>query len=417
MNYKKLFLILFLTALLISCGSNSHPVAPIPTQTSTPVPLPTSTPQPLTDCVAMNAIPTPEADEDSLFPPVSDEDRVFGPDDAAVTFTVYCDLQSDGCATLLESLTILHAELENDVRVVYRDYPQLENPGHERSGVAAQAIHAARLQGGDWDLQSLLLADQAAWGLLTEPEFVQWVADQASMLGMDGAQLKADLQSDTLASLPEEAYQNALEIGIPATPFLLFNGQIYYTLMDLASLRQVTQLTILGERQYTSCPPTVIDFEKEYLAYLETEHGEVVIQFYPKKAPVAVNNFVFLAQEGWFDGLTFHRVVPGFIAQTGDPSGTGQGTPGYFFANEIDETLKFDNPGVVGMANLGADTNGSQFFITYAATPALNGNYTIFGQVISGMDVLEQLAERDQQFAGEVLSPGDILLKVRIEER
>ena len=414
----KLIILFIFVLFLTSCSSTPEitPV-PVPTQTFTPVPLPTITPQPLTDCVAMEAIPTPQADETSLFPPVNDDDRVLGNDDAAVTFTVYCDLQSDGCTTLLNSLETLHAEAPQDVRVVYRDFPQLQNPGHENSGLAAQAVHAARLQGGDWALQSLLLANQAAWGSLTESAFERWVADQASTLGMDGAQLIVDMQSDALASIAEEAFQNGLEIGIPATPFLLFNGQIYYTLMDLASLRQVTQLTILGARQYASCPPTVIDFSKEYLAYLETEFGEVVIQFYPKQAPVTVNNFVFLAQEGWFDGITFHRVIPGFVAQTGDPSGTGQGTPGYFFANEIDETLKFDKPGVVGMANLGENTNGSQFFITYDAAPSLNDQYTIFGQVVSGMEVLEKLTPRDQQFAGEALPSGDLLLGVRIEER
>lgn len=413
---KIFFLVPFFVFLLGACGSNT-PETSMSTQTGTPISLPTATPQPLMDCVAMNAIPTPAANEDSLFPPVSADDRVLGKDDAPVTFTVYCDLQSDGCATLLGTLTTLHDEFKDDVRVVYRDYPQMKNPGHELSALAAQAVHAARLQGGDWDLQAVLLANQAAWGGLTESEFERWVADQASTLGMDGAQLTADMRDDALAEQVSAAFDFGIKTGIPVTPFLLFNGQIYYTLMDAASLRQIAQLTILGARQYTSCPPTVIDVNKEYLAYLETEHGEVVIQFYPQQAPVAVNNFVFLARDGWFDGITFHRVIPDFMAQTGDPSGTGQGTPGYFFADEIDENLTFDKPGVVAMSNLGADTNGSQFFITYAAAPSLNGKYTIFGQVISGMDVLAQLTPRDQQFAGEVLPPGDLLLSVRIEER
>ena len=414
---EKALLFFWMAFFLVACrGGNPIGTPTLPaTPTGTPVPLPTSTSQPLTDCVAMNAIPTSEADEDSLFPPVSDADRVLGVENAAVTFTVYCDLQSDGCATLLESLDTLHDEFENDVRVVYRDYPQLENPGHELSGLAAQAVHAARLQGGDWDLQALLFATQTEWGALTESAFVAWVADQAATLGMDGEQLQADLQSDALASLPVEAYQTALEIGIPGTPFLLFNHQIYYTAMDLASLRRATKLTVLGARQFATCPPSVVDFEKRYLAYLETEYGEVIIQLYPQEAPVAVNNFVFLAREGWFDGVTFHRVVPGLLAQTGDPSGTGLGSPGYFFADEIGDTLLFDKPGVVAMANVGADTNGSQFFITYAAAPALNGRYTIFGQVIAGMDVLAQLSPREEAF-GEILPPGDLLLSVRIEE-
>jgi cyclophilin family peptidyl-prolyl cis-trans isomerase len=129
-----------------------------------------------------------------------------------------------------------------------------------------------------------------------------------------------------------------------------------------------------------------------------------------------VNSFVFLARQGWFDGITFHRVLPGFVAQTGDPSGTSQGNPGYMFNNEIDPTLKFDQAGIVGMANSGPDTNGSQFFITYAPAPNLNGGYTIFGKVLSGMDVLEQLTPRDPQ-PGLSLPPGNKLIKVTIEEK
>jgi len=197
---------------------------------------------------------------------------------------------------------------------------------------------------------------------------------------------------------------------------LLINGQIYSGPLDFDSLERITQLIVLGEKQFTSCPPTVIDSSKEYLATLRTEKGDIVIQFYPQQAPVTVNNFIFLAEEGWFDGITFHRVLQGFTAQTGDPSGTGQGNPGYFFEDEIDASLSFDRPGVVAMANVGPNTNGSQFFITYAAAPDLNGEYTIFGQVISGMDVLIELAPRDPQF-GIPLPAGDLLLSVTIEER
>lgn len=415
MKFKHTLHLLFLLFLLASCGTNA-PAAPTPTETSTPIPLPTATPQPLTECFTMESAAVPVAESDSLFPPVSENDRVLGDDDAVVTFTVYCDLQSGGCATLLAAFQIWQDEFPGKIRIVYRDFPQIHNPGHELSALAAQAVHAAGLQGGDWDLQNLLFAEQAAWGALTESAFERWVADQASTLGMDGAQLKADMRSDALAEQVSASFDEGVEIGIPVTPFLLINNQIYSGVMELASLRQILQLTLLSERQFTSCPAQVIDLDKEYLAFLETEQGEVVIQFYPQQAPVAVNNFIFLAREGWFDGITFHRVLDGFVAQTGDPSGTGQGSPGYFFADEIDEALTFDKPGVVAMANLGPDTNGSQFFITYDVAPTLDGKHTIFGQVIRGMDVLEKLTERNEAF-GEFLPPGDLLLKVTIEER
>jgi cyclophilin family peptidyl-prolyl cis-trans isomerase len=128
-----------------------------------------------------------------------------------------------------------------------------------------------------------------------------------------------------------------------------------------------------------------------------------------------VNNFVFLARNGWYDGVTFHRVIQDFVAQAGDPSGTGYGSPGYAFSNEISD-LKFDKAGLVAMANAGPDSNGSQFFITFAPVPRLDGSYTIFGQVISGMEVVKKLSTRDPS-GGLDLPPGDVITSVEIEEK
>lgn len=160
-------------------------------------------------------------------------------------------------------------------------------------------------------------------------------------------------------------------------------------------------------KQYDAAPAMTIDTGKQYLATVKMEKGgEFVIQLYPDKAPVTVNNFVFLAREGYFDGVTFHRVLGGFMAQTGDPTGTGGGGPGYQFDNE-DSDLVFDREGVVAMANAGRNTNGSQFFITFAPAQHLNGDYTIFGQVISGMDVVKEITlrdpERNPDFTGDVV--------------
>lgn len=149
--------------------------------------------------------------------------------------------------------------------------------------------------------------------------------------------------------------------------------------------------------QYDAPPAMTIDLEKKYFATIEMENGgSIVIELYPDKAPLTVNNFVFLAREGFFNGVTFHRVLDGFMAQTGDPTGTGAGGPGYQFANE-DNDLTFDKEGVVAMANAGRDTNGSQFFITFGPAEWLNGGYTIFGQVIEGMDVVNNITLRDPQ--------------------
>ena len=162
-----------------------------------------------------------------------------------------------------------------------------------------------------------------------------------------------------------------------------------------------------GTKQFESAPPMVIDIRKEYFATVKMENGgEFVIQLYPEQAPVTVNSFVFLANQGYFDGVSFHRVLDGFMAQTGDPTGTGRGGPGYIFENE-DSDLLFDKEGVVAMANAGRDTNGSQFFITFAPAEFLNGGYTIFGQVIDGMDVVHGITRRDPMenpsFTGDVI--------------
>jgi cyclophilin family peptidyl-prolyl cis-trans isomerase len=129
---------------------------------------------------------------------------------------------------------------------------------------------------------------------------------------------------------------------------------------------------------------------------------------------MTVNSFVFLARQGFYDGTAFHRVLEGFMAQGGDPTGSGTGGPGYQFANE-DNNLRFDRTGVVAMANAGRDTNGSQFFITFGAQPRLNGGYTIFGQVVKGMDVVDGLTRRDPE--QNPAFPGDVIQSVAIKER
>ena len=168
-------------------------------------------------------------------------------------------------------------------------------------------------------------------------------------------------------------------------------------------------------KQYDAPPPMTIDVTKQYFATVKMENGgEFVIQLFPDKAPVTVNNFVFLAREGFYDGTTFHRVLADFMAQGGDPTGTGGGGPGYEFANE-DSDLTFNKAGVVAMANAGRDTNGSQFFITFSPQEYLNGNYTIFGQVIEGMDVVMNIRLRDPQQNPNF--EGDKIKSITIDEK
>ena len=150
-------------------------------------------------------------------------------------------------------------------------------------------------------------------------------------------------------------------------------------------------------------------------AIIETSKGTIVIELYKDKAPKTVENFVKLAKKGFYNGVIFHRVILGFMIQTGDPTGTGRGGPGYTFEDEFSPDLKHNTPGIVSMANAGPNTNGSQFFITLAPTPWLDGKHTVFGKVIEGQDVIAQIAavERD---AGDKPRVDVVMKQVTIQE-
>ncbi len=148
-------------------------------------------------------------------------------------------------------------------------------------------------------------------------------------------------------------------------------------------------------KRYTSPPKMVIDPAKAYTAKIRTDKGVISVQLHADKAPRTVNNFVFLAREGFYDGVTFHRVIKDFMAQGGDPTGTGSGGPGYSFQDEFHPSLKHDGPGILSMANAGPGTNGSQFFLTHVATSWLDGKHSVFGRVTAGMDVLLSIPPRD----------------------
>ncbi len=148
-------------------------------------------------------------------------------------------------------------------------------------------------------------------------------------------------------------------------------------------------------KQWTTPPAMMIDPKKKYSATLHTEKGDIVLELFADKVPHTVNNFVFLAREGFYDGTIFHRVIADFMAQGGDPTGSGRGGPGYRFGDEFHPALKHDKPGVLSMANAGPDTNGSQFFITHVPTPWLDNKHSVFGQVVEGMDVLLSIPPRD----------------------
>ncbi len=157
-------------------------------------------------------------------------------------------------------------------------------------------------------------------------------------------------------------------------------------------------------KQYSSPPAMQIDESKSYTATIQTNRGDIVIDLHADKAPRTVNNFVALARDGFYDGVKFHRVIADFMIQGGDPAGSGSGGPGYRFGDEFHPELRHDGPGVLSMANAGANTNGSQFFITHGATNWLDNKHSVFGRVRSGQDVVDAIQQ------------GDVMESVSIEE-
>jgi cyclophilin family peptidyl-prolyl cis-trans isomerase/protein-disulfide isomerase len=406
-----LYILLSITVILFLNACASKTEIPLTPTVVVENPVIQDTPTSAISCAAISAEPTAGPSSDSLFPPVSEADLSIGPADAPVTIVEYCDFQSQGCGNMS---TVIGELMRNhdDLRFVFRPLPLIGIM--DKSDKAILAALAADEQDKFWVMYDLLFAKYSEWTSFKPEDFNAWAVREAVKVGIDGDQLEAAINADKTATRMTVMYEAAKQLNISAVPLILINGEPLY-LLDYKNINDTVGLIALGQKQFTSCPAFNIDPAKQYIATIQTEKGNIVMQLFPDKAPLAVNSFVFLARQGWFDGVTFHKMIPGFVAQAGDPSGTGKGNPGYFFNNETSD-LKFDKPGMVSMANSGPDTNGSQFFITFAPAPHLDGSYTIFGQVISGLEVAENLTPRDPS-QGTLLPPGDKILSVTIEEK
>jgi len=406
---QKILSFFFLLAFSITACT---PSAALPTSSSSATPniiIPTPP-----ACTTLLAEPTAGPDTPSIFPSESETDHVRGAEDPAITILAYSDYQDLRSGLFEEVTNRLLKEHPDDVRVVSRIFPLIEI--NDKAAMAAQAAESAAEQGKFWELHDLLYSQQANWVNLSVTDFEQWISAQASALEFNVEQFQTDMAREDIVAKIQKAWDDGQTMGLPGTPLILINGQIYGGPRDYNSINDIVQLILLGKRQYTACPPVMVQQNTEYIATLHTEKGDVVVQLFADKAPITVNSFMFLARNGWYDDITFHRVIPDIFAQTGDPSGTGKGNPGYYIITEIDPSLKFTRPGMVAMVNSGPDTSGSQFFITYGNTSQYDGQYTIFGQVLSGMNVVESLTPRDAQ-PGTETPPGDKLLSVTIDEK
>jgi cyclophilin family peptidyl-prolyl cis-trans isomerase len=315
---------------------------------------------------------------------------------------------------------VLEQLVENypdQVQLVYRHFPL--NQIHANAQKAAEATEIAGSQGDFWLFHDALFEDQGEWSRLSEADFREFLIDMADDLGYDVAQFTADLDAGIFADYVAASEQEAGNLGLPGTPSVIFDGEILagdsLPPSEYWIWNAFVQLTLLEDRQYTAAPEMTINPDATYLARVEMESGEeFVIELLPQSAPQTVNSFVFLTQEGWFNDITFHRVLPGFVAQTGDPTGTGFGDPGYTIPNEVDANLSHSEVGMVAMANSGPDTNGGQWYITLGDASFLDGGYTIFGRVIEGMEVVQAIRPRDPNQDPNV-PPGDKIVRITIE--
>ncbi len=309
----------------------------------------------------------------------------------------------------------------NDVQLVYRHFPLTQI--HANAQKSSEAAESAGAQDGFWDYHTALYERQADWSNLSSSEARDYFIALADEQGLDVDQFTADYDDGTFADYVSGLEQEAINVGMPGTPSVIMDGQLIAGQnlpFDFAIWSDFIEAQILvkglEDRQYDEAPEMTIDPDKEYFAHFVMENGdEFTIELLPQSAPVTVNNFVFLANEGWYDNVTFHRVLEGFMAQSGDPTGSGAAGPGYAINDEIDPNLSHGEAGMVSMANSGPNTNGSQFFITLADAAHLDGNYSIFGKVSEGMESVENITLRDPNDPNA--PDGDMIVSVTIEEK
>ena len=312
---------------------------------------------------------------------------------------------------MLAQLEALHPD---DLRVIFRHFPLLSI--HDKASLAGQASEAAGAQGKFWPMYDILFERWDEWVDLSPDAFRGWLSIAAIELDLDIDKFNDDLALGRYSALMEEAFTAALSSGLTGTPAIFLNDELFPLAPELPVLEAFVRLEIHENRQFAAYPPMKLSAGSDLIVRLHLNIGEIVIQLYPDSAPLAVNSFLFLQNEGWFDGNGFIRVIEDVLAETGDPSGTGFGDPGYHYQLEIDPRLDFGEVGMVAITNSGSDSNGSKFFITLRPLPELDGQHTIFGRVIDGLELLSSLEKRDP--LDDILEPPQAFIKtVSVESR
>ena len=342
---------------------------------------------------------------------VTEDDWAIGPEDAPLTVIEYADFQCPYCANAGLTAIAFQASHPEEVRYVYRHFPL---SFHEKAPMSAYAADAAGKQGFFFNAEAFLYETQSEWSSLESLDaFDAWLREHMAeaIPEMDYDQWTADYESEDVRAVVDESFGKVSATGIVnGTP--TFFANFYQTSYDPATLEKYLSVFKFQKNYKTACPAIVTETGKSYRAVLHTSVGDVTIDLFADAAPNLVSNFMSLAADGWYDGNAFHNVLPGFVAQTGDPSGIGTGLAGYYVSDENLNSGAFSEPGAVAMANTGPDKNSSQFFIAMdlnkyygkdgadasviaAKIDAMNARYSVFGRVAEeSLELLQQITEQ-----------------------
>ena len=436
---KKLFPILIIAAILLAACTKAEEESQIAEPVATALAEGEEVVDPVDDNTAPQDGPFTDAEEpckpfslmdQSLgtpfpnLPPVTEDDWVVGPDDAAVTFLEYSELQCPYCGQLEPLLIAVQELYPDDVRLVFRHRPFPES-FHDKSILGAQAMEAAGKQGMFNEFKNFMfdrktkyaeipehanLPEDAFWGSVAKDDFDAWLEEYIVELGLEPTQFFEDMYSKEIVDKVQAAADSANSLGINGTPKLFINGYEWPENERGVEIFSIyTQLIKNQENEYDECPPTVSQTDKIYSATISTTKGDIVVNLFANIAPYTVNSFVFLAREGWYEGLPF--IATNEFALTGDASDTGYGGAGYAYLDEISADHSFDNAGKLATFSIGPGINGSTFFISKSSLEGQLGR-TIFGEVTEGMDVVNALEPRENIFDPVI----DRILTVTINE-
>jgi cyclophilin family peptidyl-prolyl cis-trans isomerase len=374
-----------------------------------------------TPCKPFNIFNQQFGTPDLILPPITDDDLVIGPENPTVTLLEYSQLTCPACASFEPLLVAMQEQYPDDVRLVYRHFLF-----QEKSEITAQALEAAAKQGKFPEFKNYMfdrrsknvenpehvnLPDDAFWGSVSENDIDAWLEAHVTELGIEPIQFFKDMYSTEIVEKVKANSEIAEVLKLNSTPTLYINGRRWpQDLGGFGTLPHFIQILITQEKEYDTCPPHKLESGVDYSATISSTKGDFIVDLFEETAPVTVNSFIFLAQEGWYDNLPFF--VTNDLTLSGDLSDTTWGGPGYAFLDEFSDDQSLNDIGKLATYSLAPGINGSAFIIN-KTTQENQQDVTIFGEVTEGMDVVNALELREEIFSPAI----DYILNITISEK